>query len=216
MTETTNAVPAVKTNAAGFAASVIDISKKNADTGKHEKVGSVSIYVPTLECFGITAAQESVGDDGLPVYADDKMDWLFSAVVAAVKAKARNSLVSGTAELKPEASIAEDFTALLAEGKRGGGAEALAVVRDLKAKMGFYIASVAKKSAGTCAFINGLFANRQALSLQSEANRTKMVGYIQDFATWLAEEDDELLSKGERYLDSLLAAAEVQASTEDF
>lgn len=215
MTETT-AVKTVTTNAAGFATTSIDISKKNATTGKHEKVGSVTIYVPTLDLFGIQAEVESVGDDGLPVYKDDKADYLFGAVVAAVKAKARNALVSGTADLKPEASIAEDFEALLAEGKRGGGAEALAVVRDLKAKMSFYIANVQKKSAATCGFIAGLFANRQALSLQSEANRNKMTTYIQEFAEWLSEDDAELLDKGTKYLDSLLAAADTQIQTDDF
>jgi hypothetical protein len=215
MNDTTKAVE-LSTNEAGFAISNITVSKKNAATGKHEPVGKVDIGVPLLKAFGFDAEIESIGEDALPVYKDEKADWLFSAVVAAVKAKARNALVSGTAELKPEASIAMDFEALLAEGKRGGGAEALAVVRDLKAKMSFWIASVQKKSAGTCAFIQGLFANRQALSLQSEANRTKMVGYINDFAGWLAEEDLELLEKGQKYLDSLLAAAEVQATTDDF
>lgn len=201
-------------NEAGFAQTKIEIAKKVGD--KREKVGEVIIYVPTLEAFGIAAEVSSIDDDGLPIYKDDKQDFLFSAIVAAVKAKARNSLVSGTADLKAGNTIATNFTELLAEGTRGGGAEALAVVRELKAKMGFWLASVEKKSAGTQAFINGLFANRQALSLQSETNRGKMVEYINRFAEWLADDNLELLEKGQKYVNSLLEAAQAATSADDF
>lgn len=203
-------------NEAGFATTKIEVSKKDATLNKHVKVGEVEIYVPTLDCFGIMAEVKEVGDDNLPVYADEKMDYLFSAVLAAVKAKARNSLVSGTADLKPGVTIPADFTTLLAEAQRGGGAEALAVVRDLKAKMQHWIATVQKKSAGTVKLVCDLFASRQALALQSEANRQKMQGYISDFAAWLADEDVELLEKGQKYIESLLAAASTEITTEDF
>lgn len=204
-------------NEAGFAESVITVSKKNATTGKHEKVGEVAIYVPTLASFGLEDAQiKEIDEDGLPVYADRKMDYLFSSVLAAVKAKARNSLESGTANLKAGVTIPTDFDSLLAEADRTSGAEALAVVRDLKAKMAHWLANVEKKSAGTQAFIAGLFANRQALSLQSEANRTKMVDYISRFAEWLVDEDEALAEKGTKYIQSLLDAASTEAATEDF
>lgn len=207
---------AIVKNEAGFATATIEVAKKNPTTGKHEKQGEVTIYVPTLDCFGITAEVKEVGEDNLPVYADDKMDYLFSAVLAAVKAKARNSLVSGTADLKPGVTIAADFAALLAEAQRGGGAEALAIVRDLKAKMQHWIGTVQKKSAGTVKLVTDLFASRQALALQSETNRKKMEGYIGEFAAWLADEDVELLEKGQKYIQSLLEAAGTEVATDDF
>lgn len=203
-------------NEAGFAQTKIEVAKKVGD--KRQKVGEIMIYVPTLESFGIAAEIKSIDeDDGLPIYADEKHDYLFGAVIAAVKAKARNSLVSGTADLKPGVTIPANFAELLAESGRGaGGAEALATVRELKAKMGFWLASVEKKSAGTQAFINGLFANRQALSLQSEVNRGKMTDYIGKFAEWLADDNLELLEKGQKYINSLLEAAQAATAADDF
>lgn len=203
-------------NEAGFATSKIEVSKKHPTTGKYEKQGEVTIFVPTLDLFGLQAEVKEVGDDGLPVYADRKLDYLFSAVLAAVKAKARNSLVSGTAELKAGVTIPADFDALLAEAERGGGAEALAVVRDLKAQMANWISNVQKKSAGTSKLVTDLFGNRNALSLQSDANKEKMKGYIAGFAEWLGDENVELLEKGQKYLESLIAAASTEVSTEDF
>lgn len=203
-------------NEAGFVQTKIEIAKRNTETNTNEKVGEVIIHVPLLEAFGISAEIEKVQEDGLPSYKDDKHDFLFGSVVAAIKAKARNALVSGTADLKPGLSIATNFDELFADGGRQSGAEALAIVRDIKAKMAFWLASVEKKSKGTQDFINGLFASRQALSLQSEVNRTKMAEYIERFSEWLASEDVELLEKASRYINSLLEAAKVSASTEDF
>lgn len=220
MSETINQTAAAATveglelNAAGFAKATIEISKRT-DAGKNEKVGDIVVYIPTLAAFGINAEIEKV-EAGLPVYKDDKADFLFTAVAERVKSKARSSLVSGTAELKAGASIAEDFEALLADSDRRGGAEALANVRKLKEKMAFWLASVAKKSAGAQKLIYDLFSSRQALSLQTDENKAKMVGYIEQFATWLVEAEPELAAKGERYIMSLVEAAKAQASAEDF
>lgn len=209
-----NAAKAMQLNDAGFAASTIEISKKNAATNKHEKVGEVSIFVPPLKLFGLDAAIKSIGDDGLPVYDDDKADWLFNAVVAAVKAKARNSLVSGTANLKPDTTIAADFEALLAEGTRGG--EALAVVRDLKKQLDVWLATESKKSAAAQDKIRVYFQSRQGLSVQSMDTKERMVGYITQFSEWLAEKDVALLEKGSKYLNSLLEVCEAEDGATDF
>ena len=59
-----------------FAACLIEVNKKV--DGKYAKVGDVTIHVPTLDCFGITAEQAKdkdgapLVDDGLPVYTTDK------------------------------------------------------------------------------------------------------------------------------------------------
>jgi len=216
MSDTTNAqaVKAPVVNPAGFVQSTIEISKKNAATSKHEKVGEVTIYVPPLALFGLDSKIKSYGDDGLPIYEDDKADWLFAAAVAAVKAKARNSLVSGTADLKPDTVIPADFEQLLAEGQRGG--EALAAVRDLKKALDVWLATESKKSTAAQDKIRVYFSSRQGLSVQPMDVKERMVSYITTFSEWLAEKDLALLERGAKYLGSLIEVCAAEDEATDF
>lgn len=119
-----------------FAACLIEVNKKVDN--KYSKVGDVTIHVPTLACFNIQAEQAKdkegalLVDDGLPVYTTDEANWLQGAILAQVKAQARNKLVSGSAELKPGAKIATNFAELTAEGDRAGNGAALQAIRELK------------------------------------------------------------------------------------
>ena len=196
----------------------IEVNKKGA-SGKYEPVGKVDIFCPTLEEFGLTAevAVDKDGaameEDGLPVYKADAINWLQGAVLAAVKAQARNRLVSGTATLKDGAAIADTLEALIAEGERGAGsAAALAAIRELKTKFGAYVAGLGK-SAAAQTLLTTLFGNKTALAMQSEANKQKMAGYISSFAETL---EAEALASGQRYLQSLLDNCEGVVEAEDF
>jgi hypothetical protein len=195
---------------------IIEVNKKVA--GKYEKVGEVAIFVPTLEDAGFTAERQMdkegkpVVEDGLPVYVEDKHNWVQGAMLAAVKAQARNKLVPGSATLKDGASIAEDWDALTAEGERGGNGAALAAVRELKAAFVAWVATLGK-SATTQQVLTTLFGNRQALSLQSPSHKEKMEAYVTDFAATL---DADALAKGERYLQSLIDACKAETEAEDF
>lgn len=199
----------------------IEVNKKSDKAGKvgYEKIGDVSIYVPLISAFGITAEQtkDDKGellstDDGLPVYAEDKANWLQDAILAAIKAMARNRLKPGTATLKDGAKIPSNFEELLAASENRNTGAALVAIRELKEKFKTWVAGL-NKSAAAQQTLNTLFANKQALSLQSEANRQKMQAYITDFAGTL---DEAMLAKGERYLQSLLDACATTGEAEDF
>lgn len=179
-----------------------EVSKKVAVVGggnEYQKVGDIVIPVPTLAAFGIEAKVKETGEDGLPVYEDDKLDWLFGAAVAACKAQARNKLVSGTADLKEGQKIAENFEELTAEGERKGNAEALKLQKEIVQSFGSFVQTLGK-SAATQAVLLGLFRNKQALALQTDENKGKMKGYLSQYAETLSEQDLQRYSK---YLTSV-------------
>lgn len=214
MTTTQNQVAAAV--AIAFASCIIEVNKK-VDK-KYEKLGDVTIFVPTLDCFGLVAEQAKdkdnnpMVDEGLPVYTTDEANWLQGAILAQVKAQARNKLVSGTAELKPGAKIATNFAELTAEGDRAGNGAALQAIRDLKTAFAKWVSGLGK-SAAAQALLNGLFGNKQALAVQAVDNKQKMAQYVADFAETLTP---EALEAGQKYLQSLLDVCASTVSADDF
>lgn len=169
----------------------------NSDGSKKyevQEVGKIDIPVPTLAAFGITAEQAKNEDgslqfvDGLPVYADDKMDWIFGAAVAQTKVQARNKLVNSTADLKEGQKIAENFEELTAEGERKGNAEALKLAKEVQQAFAAFMGTLGKK-AETVAFAANLFKNRDALASQPAGMKEKMKAYLDSFLEQLSAED---------------------------
>ena len=200
-----------------FTSIKIEVNKKV--NGKYSPVGAVDIFVPTLEdakFAGMERMKDEKGaevfEDGLPVYKEDAHNWIQGAILAQVKAQARNKLVSGTATLKDGQAIAVDWPTLTVEGERGGNGEALAIVREAKADFGKWVASLGKSQAAQ-ATLNTLFSNKQALSLQSPEHKAKMATYVTDFAGTL---EAEKLAKFEKYLNSVVEAAQASVDADDF
>lgn len=202
---------------AGFLAVTMPVTKLNSATKTREPVGAVEIYVPSLESMGIKAdrainADKSleVDDEGLPVYADDKHNFIFQAVYAAVKSMARNRLDAGTANVKAGSSIPTDWHSLTAEVVRTGGA-GLALYQECKTLFANWIKTQGK-SAGAIAIITGFFNNKKSLETTGEANKAKMVQYVTDFAGSL---DAEQLGKYKGILEGILATAQADAVEAD-
>jgi hypothetical protein len=199
---------------------VIKMEVNQKGTGnKYEKVGEVDIHVPTLTELFPEAVKQSkddkgavVEEDGLPVYEDDKHNWLQGAIFAMVKAQARNKLKPKTAQLKDGQKIASTWEELTAEGERVGNGEALKLVAEAKKAFSEYVKGLGK-SANAQQTLNLLFSNKQALSLQSAENKTKMQNYVTEFATSL---DEAVLAKYEKYIQGILNACEVTTEADDF
>lgn len=198
----------------------MEVNKKQGTAGnmKYNKVGEVTIYVPTLhEVFPEAKVQKDdkgndVLEDGLPVYEDDKHNYIQGAIFAAVKAQARNKLVSGTVTLKDGLEIAKDWAALTAESERGGNGAALAIIHEAKRAFADYVAKLQKSAAAT-QMLNMLFSNKQALALQTDDNKKKFENYVTEFATSLSEEQ---MAKFEKYITSVLASCEASTAADDF
>lgn len=194
----------------------IEVSKKI--NSKFVKQGEVQITVPVLaDVLEFVASHikkddkgNEVYEDGLPVYENDKANWLQGAMLAAIKAQARNKLVSGTATLKEGLSIPTDWEGILAEGTRGGG-EALAIAREAKAAFAEWMGKQGKSEAATQTVVT-LFSNKQALALQSEVNKGKVKAYVEAFSETL---DVAALERFEKPIQSVLDTCE-QTEVADF
>lgn len=196
----------------------MDVSTKKTVDGKaqHVKVGTVDIFVPTLDELGVAVEAQlddkgvAIVEDGIPVYKDAKHNYVQNALFAQVKMQARNKLVTGTATLKPGVAIATDWETLTAEGG-GNTGEGLAIVREVKALFAKW-ATTLGKSPNAQATMNMLFSNKGALALQSEENRDKIATYVGTFAETL---DADQLARYMKYLDSVLEACKAETA-DDF
>jgi len=213
---------------------------KKAAENQRVDVGTVKVYTPLVEEIisilapakqavatddkGVALTEEVDGkvvpmlatdDDGLPVLDSDGANWLFNAIVAAVKAGARNKLVKDSVSVKDGLKIPETLAELFEPGTRGAGA-ALAALRDCKAAFADYVATLNKTEA-TSALIITLFNNKQALALQTPVMKGKMRAYVESFAAdFLTEEQvDSWTRPMEAVLESC-KVEEVAADTSDF
>jgi hypothetical protein len=174
---------------------VMEVSKKELVAGSNQyvKQGDVTIYYPLLSELGIAIDPEKMDENGFPVYTDEKVQYVFDAMLAAVKAQARNKLVSGTAKLKDGQSIADTVEALLESGG-GNKGDALAAVREFLASFKAWLPTTGKKEAVQAA-VYDLAANRKGLALQTMEKKQKFLGYLSDFAETLTEEQAARFSR---------------------
>lgn len=200
--------------AEGFASLQIEVNEKV--NGKYSKIGEQTIFVPTLHAIfpNLVIAKDKdnneVYEDGLPVYTDDKANYVQGSILAAVKAQARNKLVKG--KLKAGQAIASTWEALLAEGERVGNPDALAAIREAKADFAKHVAGLGK-SEGAQNTLTTLFGSKQALSLQTPENKAKMAKYVEEFAISL---DEAKMARYMKYLESVAKACEATEEVDDF
>lgn len=199
-----------------FTKITIDVSKK--ENGKFNKVGEQTIHVPVLADVIPFITSEikkdekgaEVYEDGIPVYVDDKANWLQGAILAMVKAQARNKMVPGTATLKEGNKIAENWEELCAEGVRDGSG--LALAREFKAAFEEWVNKQGLSEAAAKTLIT-LVSNRAALTLQQQGTKDKVKARLEGFATDL---DAEKLEKFTRPLEAAINACEATADAMDF
>lgn len=169
----------------------MEVSKKV--DGQYEKQGEVVVYYPLLSDLGIAVEPQKDDDEGFPVYADDKVQYVFDAVLAAIKAQARNKLVSGTATLKAGLSIAATVEELLESGG-GNRGQALAIVREFQNAFKAWLPSTGK-SAAVQSLALTYAKNKEALALADADRKQKFGKYLTDFAASLSAEDAAKFSR---------------------
>lgn len=176
----------------------MEVNKKV--NGEYQKVGEVPVPVFDLEEFGIAVEATGKDDDGLPTYGTDALNWVFGAIFAAIKADARNKLVSGTADIKPGQKIATTVAELIEKAERSGAA--LAIVREFNKDFASYLESNSGKSAQVQMVFNGMVKNRATIALSSEARRNALLAQLSAFTDTLDEE------KAQKYGNTILAISE--------
>jgi len=183
---------------------IMEVSKK--ENGAYVKQGEVTIFYPLLNELGFDVEVEKEDEDGFPVYADEKAQYAFDAVLAAVKAQARNKLVSGTATFKDGQKIAETVAELLESGSANKG-DALAAVREMLAAFKAWLPKTGKKEAVQAA-VYDLAANRKGLALQTADKKAKFLNYITDFAVTLTPEQAVRFTRPLEALQAACASAD--------
>ena len=181
----------------------MEVSKK--ENGAYVKQGDVEVFYPLLNELGLSVEAEKFDDEGFPVYSDEKVQYVFDAVLAAVKAQARNRLVSGTATLKPGLTIASTVEELLESG--GNKGDALAAVREFLAAFKAFLPSTGK-SEKVQAAVYELARNKAAVAIQSDEKKEKFQVYLTSFASTLTPEQAARFSRSLLSLEEACAAGD--------
>ena len=161
----------------------MEVSKK--ENGAYVKQGDIEIFYPLLSELGLNVEPTKNDEEGFPIYSDEKVQYVFDAVLAAVKAQARNRLVSGTATLKPGLSIASTVEDLLESG--GNKGDALAAIREFLAAFKDWLPKTGK-SEKVQAAVYELARNKASVALQSDDKKAKFAVYLAGFAETLTTE----------------------------
>lgn len=186
---------------------IMEVSKK--ENGAYVKQGEIEVHYPLLSELGLTVEPSGADDDGFPTYQDEKVQYVFDAVLAAVKAQARNRLISGTATLKPGLSIAASVEELLESG--GNKGDALAANREFLAAFKAWLPSTGK-SEKVQAAVYELARNKASVSLQTDDKKQKFAVYLSNFAETL---DAEKAARFSRALLALNEACEAGDALDD-
>lgn len=169
------------------------VSEKGLVNGKNQYVprGKVAVPYPTLEDLDITAIVKETTEEGFPIYQEEKHNFLFDALLAAVRASARNKLtiVNGVVQCKEGLNIADTLESLMEAGTAGGNGKALQDIRDFVNAFRAYMATTGKSSGVQAAVV--AFADKPAtISLVEDASkREKIAAYVGDFVATISEED---------------------------
>lgn len=189
------------------------LDKKGKKEKERVQVGTAEVPYPSLADFGITAeqakddkGQPQFGDDGVPVYSVDHLDWLQQAIVDKLSAKVRNFYVSGIgaikvdyatvtkdgklptlASLQPDAGkqLPVDFEMLTAESARSG--EALKIRREARADFEAYLTKQNKKQEVVAALGELFFNSARVLSSAAEKYVVSLGGHTEAWSKQLTE-----------------------------
>lgn len=196
---------------ADFVKATIDVNDKvkqpNGEYG-YRKIGAFECGVPTLPAIAsvlaeadLTAidAEATEKNEGVPVYKDDKANWIQKAIFAQVKAQARNRLKPKTAELKDGRSLPATWADLLEELTGSGNAEALKAIAEARKAFAAWLPTTGKSEKAQVQLAK-FFANRSALELQPAAIKERIAIVLAQFAESLSAEDADRYG---RYLESL-------------
>jgi len=188
------------------------VSKK--EDGKYKEVGKVDVFFPLLSELGIAVEPEKFeapnekGEmvactadtpNAMPVYSDEKVQFVFEATWAAVKAMARNRLESGTANLKDGLKIAETVEELLEAGG-GRSGEALAARREFFASFKTYLGTLGKAAAWV-AGMSDIVSNVKNIPYQSQARKESIKSLMEGY---VSQASAESVAKYEKTIQQVL------------
>lgn len=178
--------------------------KDASGKGQREEVGAVELFAPTLQELGLAyEPKEQDKETNELVYEDRTAQFLYNAIVAAVKANARNKFLPGTVDLRPGATLPSNLEELVAPTVSNKG-QALAELRTLKEMFKEFATGLAKPDAIKQALIQ-LFGSESNLSLMEASKRAKIKPYFEEFGNAVAE---RLTDWQVNYINGILEACD--------
>lgn len=174
----------------------LEQSVSTLENGKRVEIGKFPCFIPLLAAFGLNQdvvrnedGEPKLNDEGLPEYADNAANWLFTAVVNHAKTSARNRLAPKSAELLAGRSFATTLEELTAPIVRSGSA-ALAERSGLFGKWNAYMDSLGRQPAVT-ALAKQFMKAPDALVAQPQKVKDAVAGWLGDFAEQYGSELSE-------------------------
>lgn len=195
------------------------VSEKGVVNGKNQYVprGKVTVHYPTLSDFGYEAEVKEQTEEGFPVYVKESDNFLFSSLLAAVRANARNKIeiVNGVVQCKEGLSIADTLEALMEAGTAGGNGKALQDIRDFVNAVRAYMVSLGKSTA----VVNGVvgFCDKPATIaiIEDVSKKAKIEAYLSDFVATITDDDATRWAKRITLISEMCNAGSV-LDAEDF
>lgn len=185
----------------------LEVSKKgNKEGDKRIAVGTVDIFVATLKDMGVSDAEFTLDEEGYPVYADEKLDFVQASLSAACKAIARNRLESGSATLKAGKTIPTTVEELM-EAPESNKGEALALYRAFISAVVAYAAKIGKSQKAQATLASWL-SSKKTLAVISAENKAKAAQYVTDAVADMSEADQA------KYENIAIALVEVAEAAE--
>lgn len=183
---------------------MMEVSKKgilaDGSTG-YIKQGEVEIFYPLLSELGLAVEPKEYDEDGFPVYENDSINFVADAVMASIKAMARNRLQPGTATLKEGLSIAKTVQELTEKAVANTG-DHLAATREFLADFKAWLPSTGKAEAVQASLYKAV-KNRDSIMSMTAAKKQKIA---EDYIAVFAEQLDA--DKAARYAKAMTAVVD--------
>lgn len=172
-----------------FAKFETTISETIEKGGKKERqeIGKIECLVPMLDEFGLTG-ETKTDDAGEVTYTDQKQEWLWNAVKAAVRSLLVSRLEPKSIKFREGYSAWTDFQSMVAtSGNRGA---ALVLRREFITAFTAFIAKLGKSEKWSNAMV-AFASNAKALAGTTGTNKEVFQKNLNKFFDGLAEADQE-------------------------
>ncbi len=177
--------------------------------GKRHPAGKVEYHLLTLDDFGLEAP-DSIGNDGMPVYGNDEMQFLQDCVSASCVATIRNiAKVEGDSPETLAIVPTRDYPASLAEYMEGATGGRFFEVRKAALELwAGFVAGLDVPADGKKSLL-GLFGNTQAIRALSAKVKERFGSYVVKFAESLSAEQAASVAGYLRTVETALNSEEV-------
>lgn len=155
-------------------------------TNKREQIGAIEVYAPSLKEVGIEVEPTSTdAETGELTYESNLHNFIYNALISAVKIATRNKFQPGTDQLRVGAKLAETLEELIAPAVSNKGA-ALVERRALLDMFKQWVAGTGKNEA-VQKMLTMMLDKTDNLLLQDADKRGKIKQYFVDFGNATAE-----------------------------